>query len=69
MRKFPRPDKSVPVLEADGRTMTQAWFDFFGYLNMRGVLDAPDVDASAGISTGQVLIYNGTAGKLKPGTN
>jgi hypothetical protein len=69
MRKIPRPDKSVPVLEADGRTMSQAWFDFFGYLEMRGVLDAPDVDNSTAITNNQVLIFNSTAGKLKPGAN
>jgi hypothetical protein len=69
MRKVPRPDKSTPVLEADGKTMSQAWFDFLGYLEARGVLDAPDVDNSTPITNTQVLVYDSTAKKLKPGAN
>lgn len=69
MRKVPRPNKFVPFTEADGKTVSQAWYDFFAYLEARGVLDAPDVDNSTAITNGQVLIFNSTAGKLKPGTN
>lgn len=69
MRRVPRPDKSTPVLEADGRSMSQAWFDYFSYLDARGVLDAPDVDNSTPITNGQVLIYNSTTKKLTPGAN
>ncbi|MGX1418315.1 hypothetical protein [Bradyrhizobium elkanii] len=69
MRKFPRPDKSTPLLEPDGRSINQAWFDFLGYLESRGVLDAPDVDNSTPITNGQVLVYDSTAKKLKPGAN
>ncbi len=69
MRKVPRPNKSTPFLEADGITVSQAWYDFYGYLEARGVLDAPDVDNSTAITNGQVLIFNTAAGKLKPGTN
>lgn len=32
MALTPRPDKSTPFFEADGRSVIQAWFDFFGYL-------------------------------------
>jgi len=69
MRRVPRPDKSTPLLEDDGRSINQAWFDFFGYLEARGVLDAPDVDNSTPITNGQVLVYDSTAKKLKPGAN
>ncbi|MBR0868929.1 hypothetical protein JQ633_01055 [Bradyrhizobium tropiciagri] len=72
MRLVPKPDKSTPLLEADGRTISQAWDEFFAYLFRRsqfGVLDMPDVDNSTPITSGQVLVYDGTAKKLKPGAN
>lgn len=69
MKVVPKPDRSTPVLQADGRTISDAWDDFFTYLMRRGVLDAPDVDNSTPITNGQVLIYNSTSKKLKPGAN
>lgn len=68
-RKFPRPGKFTPLLEDDGRTINQQWFDFLGYLESRGVLDLPDVDNSTPIADTQVLIYNAISKKLKPGAN
>lgn len=68
-RRFPRPDKSTPLLEQDGRTVNQAWFDYFGYLDRKGVLDMPDVDNTTPITNTQVLVFDGTAGKFKPGAN
>ena len=69
MRIVPKPNKATPLLEADGRTVSQAWDEFFAYLAARGVLDAPDVDNSTPITNAQVLVYDGTAKKLKPGAN
>ncbi|BBB99398.1 hypothetical protein [Bradyrhizobium elkanii] len=69
MRTIPKPDKSTPLLEADGRTISQAWDEYLAFLGARGVLDAPDVDNSTPITNGQVLVYDGTAKKLKPGAN
>lgn len=45
------------------------WYAFFTDLMKRGVLDMPDVDNSTPITNTQVLIYDGTAKKLKPGAN
>lgn len=69
MRVVPKPNKATPLLESDGRTISQAWDEFFAYLMRRGVLDAPDVDNSTPITNAQVLVYDGTAKKLKPGAN
>lgn len=65
MRIVPRPDKSVPVLEADGRTMSQAWFDFFSYLS---ALNLPAFSQTAPTNS-QVPIYNSTTGVYTPGAN
>lgn len=70
MRLVPKPDRSTPVLQADGKTISDAWDDFFAYLMRRGVLDAPDVDnATTPITNGQVLVYDSASKKLKPGAN
>lgn len=69
MRVVPKPDKFTPLLEADGRTISQAWDDYLAFLGARGVLDLPDVDNSTPITNTQVLIYDSTAKKLKPGAN
>ena len=68
MRRVPRPDKSVPVLEDDGRVMSQAWFEYFGYLDARGISSFPDVSATAP-TDGQVLIWNATLNSYVPGAN
>lgn len=69
MRIVPKPNKATPLLEEDGRTVSQAWDEFFAYLAARGVLDAPDVDVSTAPTNGQVLVWDSTAEKLKPGAN
>lgn len=69
MRIVPKPDKSTPVLQEDGRTVSDAWDEYFAFLGRRGVLDLPDVDNSIPITNGQVLVYDSTALKLKPGAN
>lgn len=66
MKKVPKPDRSVPLMDATGR-VNQPWDEFFAYLNNRGVLDMSDVSGTP--SNGQVLIYNATTRKLEPGAN
>lgn len=68
MRRFPLPDKSTPLLEADGVTMSQTWFEYFAYLDRRGVSDAPDVNVTS-LANGQALIWNATSGKWENGAN
>jgi hypothetical protein len=65
MRVVPKPDKSVPVLEADGKTMSQAWDEFFGYLQ---ALNLPAFSKTAP-TNGQVPIYNSTTQLYTPGAN
>lgn len=69
MRIVPKPDRSTPVLQADGKTISDAWDEYFVFLGARGVLNMPDVDNSTPITNTQVLIYNAAAGKFKPGAN
>ncbi len=69
MRIVPKPNKATPVLQPDGKTVSDAWDEYFAFLGARGVLNMPDVDNSTPITNGQVLVYNSAAGKLKPGAN
>lgn len=65
MRVVPKPDKSTPLLEADGKTVSQAWDEFFGYLAR---LNSPAVSKTAP-TNGQVLIYDATTQTYIPGAN
>jgi hypothetical protein len=65
MRVVPKPDKSTPLLEADGKTVSQAWDEFFGYLAR---LNSPAVSKTVP-TNGQVLIYDATSQTYIPGTN
>lgn len=65
MKVVPKPDKSTPLLADDGKTVSQAWDDFFGYL---AALNSPAVSKTAP-TNGQVLIYNSTTQLYTPGTN
>jgi hypothetical protein len=59
-RRFPRPDKSTPFLESDGKTVNQAWFDFLGYLDTQiaaGVSGAADVKIVGALTNGQKLTW------------
>jgi hypothetical protein len=49
--------------------VSDAWDEYFTFLGRRGVLESPDVDNSTPITNGQVLVYDSTALKLKPGAN
>lgn len=63
--KLEAPGQNEPIVMPDG-SMNPIWY---AYLTKRGVLDMPDVDVSGGISNAQVLVYNSTVKKLKPGSN
>jgi len=65
MREVPKPDKSTPLLEADGRTVAQAWDEWFGYLQ---ALNLPAFSKTAP-TNGQVPIWNDTTKIYVPGAN
>lgn len=65
MRVVPKPDKSTPLLEADGRTVSQAWYDWFQYIEDRNI---PAFSKTAP-TNGQVPIYNSTTQLYTPGAN
>lgn len=74
-RRFPLPGKSTPLLEADGRTINQQWFDFFGYIDgqvqvllSRGLSGLPDVQLAA-LANNQVLIWKTADSKWENGAN
>lgn len=60
------PGQDVPIQLADG-SMEPLWYAFL--TQKRYVLDSDDVDNSTPITNTQVLIYDSTAKKLKPGAN
>jgi hypothetical protein len=62
------PAQDEPIVLSGG-VVNPTWYLFFQNLVRRGVLDMPDVDNSTPITNGQVLVYNSTAKKLKPGSN
>lgn len=65
MKLVPKPDKSTPLLEADGRTVSQAWDEYFAYLSL---LNLPAFSKTAP-TNGQVPIWNDTVKFYVPGTN
>lgn len=66
--KIALPGYDVPLVLQNG-LINPVWYAFFDAIVKRGVLDAPDVDNSTPIIDGQVLVYDGPAKKLKPGSN
>jgi len=62
------PAQDEPLVLSGG-VVNPIWYAFFTALVKRGVLDMPDVDNSTPITNGQVLVFNSTAKKLKPGSN
>lgn len=66
--KIVLPAADEPLV-LQGGLVNPNWYQFFHNLVSRGVLDMPDVDNSTAITNGQVLVYNGTAKKFKPGSN
>ena len=65
--KIVLPGYDVPLV-LQGGVINPVWYEFFNNLMKRGVLDAPDVNAS-GITNGQVLAYDDTSKKLIPAAN
>lgn len=64
--KVKPPGQDVPIQLKDG-SIEPLWYAFL--TQKRNVLDADDVDNSTPITNTQVLIFNSTAKKLKPGSN
>lgn len=62
------PAQDEPLVLSGG-VVNPTWYVFFSALVKRGVLDMPDVDNSTAITNGQVLVWDSTAKKLKPGSN
>lgn len=65
MRVVPKPDRSTPLLNEDGRTINQAWDEYFSYLSS---LNLPAFSRTAP-TNGQVPIYNSTTQLYTPGAN
>lgn len=64
-RRVPLPNKGTPFFEADGKTISQAWFEYFSFID---ALNLQAISKTAP-TNGQVLIYNSTTGLYTPGTN
>lgn len=62
------PAQDEPLVLSGG-VVNPIWYAFFTAIVKRGVLDMPDVDNSTAITNTQVLVYDSTAKKLKPGAN
>lgn len=67
-RRVPLPNKGTPFFEADGKTISQAWYDYISYLDRRGLSDLPDV-LLATLSNNQVLIWKSADNKWENGAN
>ena len=65
MRIVPKPARDVPVIGADGKTISQEWDEFFAYLSS---LNLPAFSKTAP-TNGQVAIYNSTTQLYTPGAN
>jgi hypothetical protein len=71
VQRVPRPDKSTPLMESDGKTMNQAWFDYLSYVDRQllvGISGQPDVKITS-LLNGQVLIWNAADAKWENGAN
>jgi hypothetical protein len=71
MRKIELPGQSEPLV-LEGGLINPTWYEKLQKLAAAvngGVLGSIDVDNSTPITNGQVLVWNSTAGKLKPGAN
>lgn len=65
MRIVPKPDKSTPLIADDGKTVSQAWDEYFAFLSS---LNVPAFSKTAP-TNGQVPIFNSTTGLYTPGSN
>ncbi len=74
---FPRPDKSSPLTEPDGRSALQSWFDFWGYLESQVkslaaqiaalVILAPATQADQETATSNTVAVTPGTQKFHPG--
>jgi hypothetical protein len=64
-RRVPLPNKGTPFFESDGKTVSQAWYDYLSFLD---ALNLPAFSKTAPANL-QVPIYNSTTGLYTPGTN
>lgn len=64
--RAPLPATHVPLLDANGR-VTQAWYDWFRYVDRLniGQLQGVDLVATPPVN-GDVLTYNGTSNRWEP---
>lgn len=72
---IPPPGANEPFVMPDG-SINPAWltwltrmFKVLQVVRTRGLLDLADVDNSTPITNGQVLVFDGTDQKFKPGAN
>ena len=71
MKKIELPGFDVPFVLSNG-LVNPDWYSKLKLISdalNAGVLGAIDVDNSTPITNGQVLVYDSTANKLKPGAN
>lgn len=65
MRAVPKPDRSTPLLNADGHSISDEWDQYFAYISS---LNLPAF-AKTAPTNGQVPIYNSTTMLYTPGAN
>lgn len=65
MRIVPKPDRSSPVLNEDGRTISDVWDQYFAYISS---LNLPAFSKVAP-TNGQVPIFDATTQTYVPGAN
>ena len=65
------PAKGTPLLEADGRSINQQWFDFLTYVDKQislGLSGQVDVKLTS-LANNQVLIWKSADSKWENGSN
>lgn len=70
-QRIPLPNKMTPLLEADGKTINQAWYDFLSYVDRQiagGLSGQVDVKLTS-LTNAQVLVWNSTDSKWENGAN
>lgn len=65
MKIVPKPDRSTPLLGPDGKSISDAWDEYFAFLSS---LNLPAFSKTAP-TNGQVAIYNSTTQLYTPGAN
>lgn len=65
MKVVPKPDKSTPIVGQDGKSISDAWDEYFAFLSS---LNLPAFSKTAP-ANGETPIYNSTTGQYTPGAN